>query len=486
MSRKASVSVVIVMLAWLANATLAAAFQPIATTPFLQTWGRTDQLVSTGQVHRTWMWGPGATSVELYEPYSEAPGGERLVQYFDKSRMEDNSYNSATAPWNVTNGLLAKELITGQLQLGNNSFEQHDPAQINVAGDANDPNGPTYATFNPLMNYSPIPNGWIITQTIDRAGTVGAEQQLANYGVTATDVGAPTKHNVASVFWDFMNSSGPIAQNGQVTEGKLFQNPFYATGYPLTEAYWTHVLVGGVQKLVLVQVFERRVLTYTPSNAGGWQVEAGNVGLQYYTWRYVQLGKTPDIVANPPVTPVPPPTNAIVVQDPPPTTTTIGSVVLRHANVTFYEVTGNTATELESSMNTAGPIGANGAHFDGYTSWQFRWNWSETSSNGVCHPTNVRVTYSITITLPQWTPPANADPALVDKWNQFTEALATHEDGHAIRVTNGANQMGAEIADAACGEESTAAQAALSAIQQASDEYDAQTQHGATQGATWP
>jgi len=35
-----------------------------------------------------------------------------------------------------------------------------------------------------------------------------------------------------------------------------------------------------------VQVFERRVLTYTPGNPPGWDVEAGNVGLHYYEWRY--------------------------------------------------------------------------------------------------------------------------------------------------------------------------------------------------------
>jgi hypothetical protein len=28
------------------------------------------------------------------------------------------------------------------------------------------------------------------------------------------------------------------------------------------------------------------VLTYTPGNSVGWQVEAGNVGQHYYRWRY--------------------------------------------------------------------------------------------------------------------------------------------------------------------------------------------------------
>ncbi|MEZ4570631.1 MAG: hypothetical protein R2849_09955 [Thermomicrobiales bacterium] len=34
-----------------------------------------------------------------------------------------------------------------------------------------------------------------------------------------------------------------------------------------------------------MQCFERRCLTYTPDNAPGWQVEAGNVGQHYYEWR---------------------------------------------------------------------------------------------------------------------------------------------------------------------------------------------------------
>ncbi len=268
--------------------------EPIAGNNFQKTWARTDQPVTAGQVNRTWMWGPSANTPALYEPYVESPDGTRGVQYFDKTRMEiTHPDGDQSSIWYVTNGLLAKELITGKLQLGDNTFEQHDPAHVNVAGDANDPNGPTYATFNSLLGNGATADGLKITQTVDRAGNVGSDQNLGSYNVTAKDVGAPTHHNVASVFWDFMNSSGTVYDNGAYHSAALFENPFYATGYPLTEAYWTNVLVAGVQKQVLVQVFERRVLTYTPSNPSGWQVEAGNVGQHYYQWRYVQLGNTP-------------------------------------------------------------------------------------------------------------------------------------------------------------------------------------------------
>ncbi len=257
---------------------------------FQTTWAYTDQVVASHQVNRTWMWGPQPNGDAIVEPYWDTGTGWRLVQYFDKTRMEiTHPKGDSSSIWYVTNGLLANELITGNMQVGDDKFVQYAPAQVNVAGDANDPNGPTYASFNKLMGYGAIPSGWIITQTVNRAGTVANDSSLSSFNVTAKDVGSPTHHNVASVFWDFMTSTGPVDQNGQTVTDKLFQNPFYATGYPLTEPYWTRVLVGGVQKQVLVQVFERRVLTYTPSNPDGWKVEAGNVGQHYEAWRYSQL-----------------------------------------------------------------------------------------------------------------------------------------------------------------------------------------------------
>ena len=114
--------------------------ESIAGTYFGNTWGYTDQPVATHQVNRTWMWGPSADTPPLLEPYAESPNEQREVQYFDKTRMEITHPDGDTSSiWYVTNGLLAEELITGRLQLGDNTFEQHDPAQVNVAGDANDP-----------------------------------------------------------------------------------------------------------------------------------------------------------------------------------------------------------------------------------------------------------------------------------------------------------------------------------------------------------
>ncbi|MFW6074894.1 MAG: hypothetical protein ACOC9Y_04815, partial [Chloroflexota bacterium] len=258
-----------------------------ANDAFQRTWERTDQPVADGDASRTWMWGPEAFTGALTEAYAESPGGERTVQYFDKSRMEITDPDAdAGSIWYVTNGLLVVELITGQMQTGNDEFAARSPATVNVAGDADDPDGPTYATFATLLDASPSPAGTVITSTVARDATVGDDPALADQGVTVAIVDDVTNHAIAAPFWEFMNSTGAVLENGQLVQASLFENAYFATGRPITEPYWADVQVGGTERLVLLQCFERRCLTYTPDNPAGWQVEAGNVGQHYYTWRY--------------------------------------------------------------------------------------------------------------------------------------------------------------------------------------------------------
>ena len=237
-----------------------AAAAPICDPAFQRNWERTDQPVAEQRVSLTWMWGPEGNTPALVEPYDVYDGLDssqqvqthrimRTVQYFDKSRMEINDPNGdQSSIWYVTNGLLVQEMITGQLQLGDVGFETHDPAQVNVTGDPDDANAPTYVTFASLLDSPPFPAGSTITRTLDRNGNIGDDPGLAAYGVTVGSPVVETKHTVPSAFWDFMNSSGPVLENGTLHDAPLFQNPFYATGYPISEPYWTRVKVGGDMK----------------------------------------------------------------------------------------------------------------------------------------------------------------------------------------------------------------------------------------------
>lgn len=255
--------------------------------PLLVNWQRTDKPVMDGVVNRTWMWGPQAAAYLSWESYAEAPDGERKVIYFDKSRMEITDPDAnRDDPWYVSNGLLVVELMTGRLQMGHTRFENREPAGVNVAGDVSDPNGVTYATLATVRAAFTGPQPGPLTWTLDQSGNVGVDARFASFDVGVTWYEPATGHWVAEPFWELMTSSGTVWDDTGYLDEALFADPFYATGYPITEAYWVKVLLDGQPEDVLLQCFERRCLTWTPSNPDGWQVEAGNVGLHYYIWRY--------------------------------------------------------------------------------------------------------------------------------------------------------------------------------------------------------
>ena len=85
-----------------------------------------------------------------------------------------------------------------------------------------------------------------------------------------------TGHNIPDVFW-------PTLTTMQATYGSDWTA---VLGYPITEGYWTQMRVGGQDSPVLIQAFQRRVLTYVPGNAPAWRVQQGNVGQHYLEWRY--------------------------------------------------------------------------------------------------------------------------------------------------------------------------------------------------------
>ena len=270
-------------------APLARAAAP-ANSDFYNTWARTDLPVAQQVVNRTWLWAPEAFTVAFWEEYAESPGGFRAVQYFDKSRMEINDPGAVNdGVWFVTNGLLVVEMIEGKLQAGDGTFHPRPASGVPVAGDPDDTSGPTYAALDRHRPSVGDRTGQTLTTRIARDGATAEDPSLAELGISFAFYDDVTGHNIAAPFWDFMRSRGTVYQAGQYVEDQLFLNEFYATGRPITEPFFADVKVGNQVRLVLLQCFERRCLTYTPDNPEGWQVEAGNVGLHYFCWRYGYL-----------------------------------------------------------------------------------------------------------------------------------------------------------------------------------------------------
>jgi hypothetical protein len=321
----------VALLATLLPATPAAA-EPFADPAVEANWSRADLPVAARMTDRSWLWGPEPRmiTVETYrEGYLEReiaqtvsqPSQKRLVYYFDKARMELTN-PSMKNRGGITNGLLVVEMVNGQLQLGDAFFGKgYAPAEVAVAGDplGVNPGAPTYRSFLAVATLDSVTNraqnrvNEGVTATISRAGTGGDNPSLAG-AVTISHFDENFGHNIPNVFWEFMNRTGPVfvvqrhkagdkanqpvfkpegGLAGEIVEQPLF-NWIETMGYPVTEPYWSNVRVGGQEKPVLIQLFQRRVLTYTPSNPPATQVEMGNVGQHYYEWRYggVPVGAT--------------------------------------------------------------------------------------------------------------------------------------------------------------------------------------------------
>lgn len=244
------------------------------------------------------------------------------MQYFDKARMELTTPSAAT----VTNGLLTVEMISGKRQVGDTAFVAYPPSNAPVAGDPGD----SFLTYKSLAalpakvarDPAPVSRVFKADSSFDADATLGADPN-AVFGSYQGDPGGVYGQSIPKGMWDYLQAL-PVPW---VT----------AMGYPITEAFWANVKVAGATKPVLVQAYQRRVLTYTPGNPQAFRVEMGNIGQHYYQWRYVTAPDGSTVTATPSAT------------TPAPASPTVGATIAPTAKssapasgvaITFVDATG--------------------------------------------------------------------------------------------------------------------------------------------------
>jgi len=156
-----------------------------------------------------------------------------------------------------------------------------------------------------------------------------------------------------------------------------------------------------------------------------------------------------------------------------------------------YRVTGADRVQVGASIRS-GPSQEDGYRYSGYYKWNLNWRYGWESSGQLCSVVRVTIDIKAVVTLPEWAAPPGVEPALVEEWRSFANALAEHEGGHRELVRAGAIRMQRALRDIPAqdctgieGALQTAAQSLLSQIRAEDARYDETTRHGATQGVTW-
>jgi predicted secreted Zn-dependent protease len=165
--------------------------------------------------------------------------------------------------------------------------------------------------------------------------------------------------------------------------------------------------------------------------------------------------------------------------------TALSTVDIPYARIIYYDIDGSTESELRDQMNSIAPIGPDGYRGDALTNWYIRWNWDGYGTEE-CDLRTAKATYDIKVTVPRWSPPQDASPALIEKWNAYILALTGHEKMHVDNVIANLPVVINAIRRATCSTAEARAQEILDGIRQNDINLDATTDHGATQGAKFP
>lgn len=154
-----------------------------------------------------------------------------------------------------------------------------------------------------------------------------------------------------------------------------------------------------------------------------------------------------------------------------------------------YPVVGTTIAELVAAMRAYEVRDGSGAHVFGLTAWRADWTYAY-SRPAWCRTSDPRVAVRVTVTLPDWDPPAGASATSRARWAAFRTALVLHERAHVANIERAAHEVMAmlrviEAPTCAALEVATdeAGERILARARAWDRAYDRLTGHGATQGA---
>jgi predicted secreted Zn-dependent protease len=153
--------------------------------------------------------------------------------------------------------------------------------------------------------------------------------------------------------------------------------------------------------------------------------------------------------------------------------------------VKHYTVQGRDYPSLLASLNANGPRG-----YHGIAGWKVGYQYTTKQRRDACQIDSVRVKITGEILMPRWADEQSAPQALQRRWSDYYAALKLHEDGHiqhgrelALLMKEKLMGLGAVPCDRTKGLAQAEFQRLYGNLSARDQEYDARTNHGATQGA---
>lgn len=157
----------------------------------------------------------------------------------------------------------------------------------------------------------------------------------------------------------------------------------------------------------------------------------------------------------------------------------------------YYDVTGNSPEALRRALDESGPMGSDGKRYHGQTKWHIDWTYGYQVAGDRCRMTDFDTDLSVTTTLPHWVERDAAPGWMVRRWDAYVAALELHEAGHrrnAIDAAQALRAAAAKMGDAPdCDALNRAVKRTMTRVLYEYNirerRYDADTHHGADQGA---
>jgi predicted secreted Zn-dependent protease len=153
--------------------------------------------------------------------------------------------------------------------------------------------------------------------------------------------------------------------------------------------------------------------------------------------------------------------------------------------IKHYAVQGATYEALSQSLKNNGPKG-----FHGLSSWRIDYEYTTRKLGGGCQVDTVKVKVGGEILMPRWTDEASGPSDLQRRWSTYYAALRQHEDGHiqhgrelALLIRQRLLGLGVQPCEQMQALTEGEFKRLSGNLKARDEDYDARTNHGATQGA---